>query len=131
MLNRHPVLCAVRFVLCTVRPAFHCLCHSAVFTTGQKKSMLKWLEKLKEQEAAAAAADRCAGADTPSQWTLLDLTGSSAEVMDAEGDTQQVELGVCDPELVGQLRALFVSEAEVLVQLGVRHGKTAITRLLQ
>lgn len=93
--------------------------------------MLKWLEKLKEQEAAAAAADGCAGADTPSQWTLLDLTDSSAEVMDAEGDTQQVELGVCDPDLVGQLRALFASEAEVLVQLGVRHGKTAITRLLQ
>jgi hypothetical protein len=121
------VLSDACYVLCcTPLPLPHC----AVFTTGQKKSMLKWLEKLKEQEAAAA--DGCAGAaDTPSQWTLLDLTDSSAEVMDAEGDTQQVELGVCDPELVGQLRALFASEAEVLVQLGVRRGKTAITRLLQ
>lgn len=198
----------------------------AVFTTSQKKTMLKWLDRLNGQEAAADA-----DAAPPAQWTLLDVTGSTAEVMNDEGDTQQVrwpsatstrtrgtdsrfgqgrpvsgvsrwavncvglidgkagswrcsrlvlqtgqgavvnivcqpacavlkaggrsmqpcvhaallmslplscsklsrqvELAVCDPELVDQLRKLFESEAEVVVELGVRHGKAAITRLKQ
>jgi hypothetical protein len=43
----------------------------------------------------------------------------------------QIDLAVCDAGLVDQLRRLFESEAEILVELGVRHGKTAITRLVQ
>jgi hypothetical protein len=43
----------------------------------------------------------------------------------------QVELAVCDAGLVEQLRRLFETEAEVLLELGVRHGKPAITRLVQ
>lgn len=88
--------------------------------------MLKWLEKLNGQEA-----DADANTAAPAKWTLLDVTDSSAEVMNEEGDTQQVELGVCENELVEQLRKLFESEAEVVVELGVRHGKTAISRLVQ
>lgn len=63
------------------------LCH-AVFTTSQKKTMLKWLEKLNGQEAAAAGTNLSAAAAV--RWTLLDITSSSAEVMNEEGDTQQV-----------------------------------------
>jgi len=88
--------------------------------------MLKWLEKLNGQEAAA---DGDAGA--PTKWTLLDVTDSTAEVMDEEGETQQVQLSVCDAELVEQLRRLFEGEAEVVVELGTRHGTTAITRIVQ
>ena len=89
--------------------------------------MLKWLDKLNGQEATAAAGSTPSG---PTHWTLLDITPSTAEVMNEEGDTQQVALSVCDSELVGQLRSVFDSEAEVLVELGVRHGATAITRLV-
>jgi hypothetical protein len=88
--------------------------------------MLKWLEKLNGQEAEA---DTHTAA--PIKWTLLDVTVAAAEVMNEEGDTQQIELAVCDGELVDQLRQLFDSEAEVVVELGVRHGKTAISRLIQ
>lgn len=94
--------------------------------------MLKWLDRLNGQEAAAAAADgsHAAGASTQ-QWTLLDVGSSTAEVMNQEGDTQQVDLAVCDAELVAQLRKLFESEeGEVLLELGLRHGTTAITRLV-
>lgn len=88
--------------------------------------MLKWLEKLNGQEAEAEA-----NTAAPTRWTLLDVTAAAAEVMNEEGDTQQIELAVCDGELVDQLRQLFESEAEVVVELGVRHGKTAISRLIQ
>lgn len=68
--------------------AIFMLCH-AVFTTSQKKTMLKWLEKLNGQEAAAAAGTNPSAAAAV-RWTLLDITSSSAEVMNEEGDTQQV-----------------------------------------
>lgn len=93
--------------------------------------MLKWLDKLNGQEAAAAADGGGGGTQAPTTFTVLDVTADAAEVMDAEGETQQVQLSVCDAELVTQLRKLFESEAEVLVELGVRHGTTAITRLVQ
>jgi hypothetical protein len=51
--------------------------------------MLKWLEKLNGQEAAAAGANSATAAAVVC-WTLLDVTSSSAEVMNEEGDTQQV-----------------------------------------
>lgn len=98
----------------------------AVFTTSQKKTMLKWLDKLNGQEAAAADSGTAA-----KPWTLLDITQTTAEVMDEEGDTQQVDLGLCDTELVQQIRKLFEAEDEVCVELGVRHGKTAIVRLVR
>jgi hypothetical protein len=52
-----------------------------------------------------------------------------AQVMNDEGETQQVQLAVCDQELVEALRKAFQAEQEVLVQLGTRHGKTAITKM--
>jgi hypothetical protein len=77
----------------------------AVFTTSQKKSMLKWLEKLKGLEHAAAAG--------------------------AGGGTQSVDLGVCDAALVAQLQALFAAGHALEVGLGQRRGKRAITRVMQ
>lgn len=49
--------------------------------------------------------------------------------MNDEGETQQVQLAVCDTELVEALRRAFQAEQEVLVQLGMRHGKAAITKM--
>jgi protoheme ferro-lyase len=49
--------------------------------------------------------------------------------MNDEGDTQQVQLAVCDQELVEALRKAFQAEQEVQVQLGMRHGKPAIVRM--
>lgn len=92
--------------------------------------MLKWLDKLNGQEAAAAD-NGTAAAAAAKPWTLLDLTQDTAEVMNEDGDTQQLELGVCDTELVQQLRKLFEAEDEVCVELGVRHGKPAIVRLVR
>jgi hypothetical protein len=100
-----------------------------VFTTSQKKTMLKWLDKLNGQEAAAADSSTAAAAAKP--WTLLDLTQTIAEVMNEEGDTQQLDLGVCDTELVQQIRKVFEAEDEVCVELGVRHGKPAMVRLVR
>lgn len=51
------------------------------------------------------------------------------QVMNDEGETQQVQLAVCDTELVEALRRAFQAEQEVLVQLGMRHGKAAITKM--
>jgi hypothetical protein len=111
----------------------------AVFTTSQKKSMLKWLEKLKGLEHAAAAGAGGGGAAAASAaaaaeaqlWSLLDLSGTSAEVMNADGDTQSVDLGVCDAALVAQLQALFAAGHALEVGLGQRRGKRAITRVMQ
>uniref|UniRef100_A0A383WFS1 Translation initiation factor 5A C-terminal domain-containing protein n=1 Tax=Tetradesmus obliquus TaxID=3088 RepID=A0A383WFS1_TETOB len=101
-----------------------------VFTTGQKKSMLKWLDRLNGLEAAAAAGGKAAsGTEQQQQYSVLDVTSDVAEVMNDEGETQQVQLAVCDPELVEALRRAFQAEQEVLVQLGTRHGKAAITKM--
>ncbi|WIA34477.1 hypothetical protein OEZ86_012808 [Tetradesmus obliquus] len=103
-----------------------------VFTTGQKKSMLKWLDRLNGLEAAAAAAaggEAAAGTEQQQQYSVLDVTSDVAEVMNDEGETQQVQLAVCDTELVEALRRAFQAEQEVLVQLGMRHGKAAITKM--
>lgn len=119
-------ICALPTIKSLPPPPYPLCSFPAVFTTSQKKTMIKWLEKLNGQEAAADA-----DAAAPTKWTLLDVTDSTAEVMDEEGETQQVQLSVCDAELVDQLRRLFESEAEVVVELGTRHGTTAITHMVQ
>jgi hypothetical protein len=48
--------------------------------------------------------------------------------MNPQGDTQQV---CVRSRQVQQLQQQFQADQEVLVQLGVRHGATAITRLVQ
>eukprot|EP00775_Hariotina_reticulata_P002093 gene2093-2411_t len=100
-----------------------------VFSTNQKKTMLKLLDKLNglEEESAAAVSS-----SSQQQYTVLDVTDSLAEVMDEAGDTQQVDLAVCDLEVVDSLRRAFASEpaAELVVELGVRYGKLAICKLL-
>jgi hypothetical protein len=104
-----------------------------VFTTAQKQKMLKWLDKLNGLEAGTPRA--AAGDPGAVRWTLLDVTASTAEVMNHDGDTQLIELSVCDAELVAQLQGLFAeteagdSSQEVVVELGVRHNKPAIVRL--
>ena len=100
-----------------------------VFTTAQKKNMLKWLDKLNSLEAEAAAED--AGAPAAQSYTVLDITAAAAEVMDADGETQSIELAVCDPEVVERLRQGFAADQELVVGLGFAHGKTAIVRLMQ
>lgn len=100
-----------------------------VFSTSQKKSMLKLLDKLNGLEGESAAAG---GSCSQPQYTVLDVTDSSAEVMDEAGDTQQIDLAVCDQQLVEGLRRAFEREpeAELVVELGVRFGKLAICKLL-
>lgn len=98
-----------------------------VFTTSQKKNMLKWLDKLNGLEAETTDA----GSPAAQQFTVLDVTADAAEVMDAEGGTQTIDLGVCDQDLVQQLRQGFAAEQELIVFLGTRHGKTAIVRIVQ
>ncbi|KAF8063773.1 hypothetical protein HT031_003630 [Scenedesmus sp. PABB004] len=98
-----------------------------VFTTAHKAKMLAWLDKLNGLEAAAAGGDGPAGAPS---LTVLDVTADAAELMDAEGETQRVDLSVCDAELVARLRAAFErGDAELSVELGTRHGRPAIVKL--
>lgn len=100
-----------------------------VFSTSQKKTMLKLLDKLNGLEEESAASG---GSSSQQQYTVLDVTDSLAEVMDEAGDTQQIDLAVCDQEVVDSLRRAFESEpaAELVVELGVRYGKVAICKLL-
>jgi hypothetical protein len=60
---------------------------------------------------------------------LLLVITCCAQVMNDEGDTQQLQLAVCDQELVDALRKAFQAEQEVMVQLGMRHGKPAIVKM--
>jgi hypothetical protein len=60
--------------MCTCRPF-------TVFTTGQKKSMLKWLDRLNGLEAEAGGA-AAAGAEQEQQYSILDVTSDVAEVGD-------------------------------------------------
>eukprot|EP00882_Tetradesmus_deserticola_P017671 GHRQ01018936.1.p2 GENE.GHRQ01018936.1~~GHRQ01018936.1.p2 ORF type:complete len:184 (+),score=60.85 GHRQ01018936.1:571-1122(+) len=99
-----------------------------VFSTGQKKSMLKWLDRLNGLEAEADG-KAAAGSEQQQQYTVLDVTSDVVEVMDNDGETQQVQLSVCDPELVAALRGALKAEQEVQVQLGTRHGSTAIIKM--
>lgn len=98
-----------------------------VFTTSQKKNMLKWLDMLNGLEVGLAEA----GVATGQEYTVLNVAPDTAEVMDADGETQSIDLAVCDLELVDRLRQGFAAEQELVVGLGVRHGKPAIVRLLQ
>jgi hypothetical protein len=54
-----------------------------VFTTGQKKSMLKWLDRLNGLEAEAGGA-AAAGDEQQQQHSVLDVTNDIAEVGSAD-----------------------------------------------
>jgi hypothetical protein len=87
-----------------------------VFTTSQKKTMLKWLDKLSSSSSSAPAA----GVDSSSSSTwyqVIDLSDGKAEVMDKEGTTVTVDLSGANEEVVTQLQQLWETEDEVKVRL--------------
>jgi hypothetical protein len=73
-------------------PAGHSVCRPfTVFTTGQKKSMLKWLDRLNGLEAAADG-QAAAGAEQQQQYSVLDVTHDIAEVRRSTGSGLWMQL---------------------------------------
>jgi hypothetical protein len=83
---------------------------------SQKKTMLKWLDKLrglqdKGQGEAQTASMR-------QRWTVIDLTNSSAMLMNDDGEEQEVALSNCSNELVEKLQKLFADQDAVTAFTG-------------
>ena len=88
-----------------------------VFTTSQKKTMLKWLDKFSSSSSSAAAAS--GSSSSKNVWyQVIDLANDTIEVMDKEGTTFTVNLLGASGELVSQLRQAWETEDEVKVRIG-------------
>ncbi len=87
-----------------------------VFTTSHKKSMLRWLEKLKDPGSAGGGA-AAATSTTVIQWTVSDLDASTAKLYDDGGSELDVRLAGSDEALVQRLRELFEAGEAVQVTL--------------
>lgn len=86
-----------------------------VFSTGQKKSMLKWLERLRSPGGGTEA--KGGGATGPAAtWAVLDAgpTPGSFSVMDDAGEERVVRAG---PVLAAQLQAALEAGDPVSVRL--------------
>jgi hypothetical protein len=76
-----------------------------VFSTSQKKTMLKWLEKLRPQGAGGGGNDGQTQ-DTASTWTVTDISeGGSITVMDEEGN--EITVTPANEEVGQQVRSAF------------------------
>lgn len=87
-----------------------------VFTTSQKKTMLKWLDKLRPAAGSSMPAAQ-AGEQGAVWYSVIDCTDSGLEVMDAEGNTLALLRSSCTPEMWQQVAAAWEAGEEVRMQL--------------
>lgn len=100
-----------------------------VFTTSQKKTMLKWHAKLTGHAAdggAAAHADaggaHAAHAAAGEQCSVIDVAQGAIQVMNDDGDTYDIPRSVCAGELAQRIADAFERGDDVRVRVVAGSG---------
>ena len=100
-----------------------------VFSTKQKKTMLKWLDELRP--AARGGGDGDGAEATPAEgevWAVIELEAGVLSLMcEASGETVEAELP--DGELGGRIRAAFEAGGAVDVRAAECGGRVAVRAL--
>jgi hypothetical protein len=90
-----------------------------VFTTSQKKTMLKWLDKLRPDIASGRTPQQAGdgGTSRHEAWEVMDMADGAVSLMDAGGEEKRVELSSLTAEQAQQLQKAFDAGDAVRVML--------------
>jgi hypothetical protein len=96
-----------------------------VFSTSQKKTMLKWLEKLRPQGAPGGGGENGQAQASTATWTVTDMSeGGSITVMDEEGN--ELTVVAASEEVAAQVRSAFDAGDAPCVRLTPDSRKVAV-----